>query len=63
VGEGPVEVGGGEEGGVGWVEFGIEFGIEFEVVEVWGERNEADWCMQIRAVREGCFCAGELKRS
>ena len=60
MGEGPVEVMAcwferGEEGGVG------EF--EFEVVVVWEERNEAGWCMQINAVREGCFNAGELKRS
>jgi len=28
------------------------------VVVVWEERNEAGWCMQISAVREGCFKAG-----
>jgi len=30
---------------------------------VWEERNEAGWCMQISAVREGCFNAGAFKRS
>jgi hypothetical protein len=41
----------------------VGFEVEFEFEVVWEERNETGWCMQIRAVREGCFRAGALNRS